>query len=60
MVVQSNWLNRTDTNTIVCPIATNVALASKPGNVRLAMGEANLAKPSVVLQGLLLVLEPDA
>ena len=89
LVVQSDRFNRTDLNTtIVCPITTTMSLASKPGNVRLARGEANLPKSSVVLpvavitidrsmllehvgslsrkrlgevlQGLLLVLEPDA
>jgi mRNA interferase MazF len=49
VVVQSGRFNRSAIGTVVvCPITCDLALASAPGNVRLAKGEANLSKASVV------------
>jgi len=49
VVVQHDRFNRSAIQTtIVVAITSNLRLALMPGNVRLRMGEANLARPSVV------------
>jgi mRNA interferase MazF len=48
VVVQATHINRTRINTvIVCLITSNLKRGDAEGNVRLAKGEANFAKPSV-------------
>lgn len=50
VVVQSDRFNRSEIATVlVCPMTSNLEREHAPGNVRLARGEANLPKPSVVL-----------
>ncbi len=49
LVIQSDVFNLTAINTIcVAVITSNLSLETFRGNVRLAKGEANLPKPSVV------------
>lgn len=49
VIVQDNLLNHSRIHTVVaCALTTNINRASRPGNVVLEAGEANLAKPSVV------------
>lgn len=49
VVVQNDAFNRSRINTVVmCAITSNLKLAQAPGNVLLAVGEANLPKQSVV------------
>lgn len=49
VVVQNNLFNASRIRTIlVCPLTTNLRLASARGNVLLADGEAGLPYPSVV------------
>lgn len=49
VVVQHDRYNlSTIRTTVVAAITSNLRLAAKPGNVRLAKGEANLPKPSVI------------
>jgi mRNA interferase MazF len=49
VVVQSDIFNESRiATTIVCLLTSNVALASAPGNVLVAKGEANLRRRSVV------------
>ena len=49
VVIQNDWFNRSRiSTTVVCVVTSNLALAAMPGNVRLARGEANLRKRSVV------------
>ncbi len=50
VVVQNNVFNFSRLNTVVvCALTSNLTRAGAPGNVRLAEGEANLPKPSVVV-----------
>ena len=54
IVVQHDRFNRSAINTVVvAAITSNLRFAAMPGNVRLAKGEANLARPSVVNVSLL-------
>jgi len=49
VVIQSDVFNRTAIgSTVVCQITSNLQRAYNAGNVRLAKGEANLPKRSVV------------
>jgi mRNA interferase MazF len=49
VVIQNNLANRTRISTvIVCALTSNLRRAMSPGNVPLAMGEANLPRASVV------------
>lgn len=49
VVIQNNVFNRSRINTVVvCVITSNLKRADAPGNILLAVGEANLPKPSVV------------
>ena len=49
VVIQSDLLNRAGIDSfVVCHMTSNLRRAGYPGNVRLARGEANLPKPSVV------------
>jgi len=49
VVVQDDRFNRSAIQTtVVAAVTSNLRLAAKPGNVRLAQGEANLPKESVV------------
>jgi mRNA interferase MazF len=49
VIVQENILNHSRIHTVVaCALTTNINRASRPGNVVLEAGEANLSKPSVV------------
>lgn len=49
VVVQNDAFNLSRISTVVvCAITSNMKWAVAPGNVRLAKGEANLPKPSVV------------
>jgi mRNA interferase MazF len=49
VVVQHDRYNlSTIRTTVVAAVTSNLRLGAKPGNVRLARGEANLSKPSVV------------
>ena len=49
MIVQDDRYNRSAIQTtVVAAITSNLRLAAKPGNVRLAQGEAHLPRPSVV------------
>ena len=50
VVVQNNLFNSSRINTVVvCPLTSNLARASAPGNVTLDEGDANLMKSSIVL-----------
>ncbi|PSN15169.1 type II toxin-antitoxin system PemK/MazF family toxin [filamentous cyanobacterium CCT1] len=49
VVIQNDAFNRSNIRTvIVCALTSNLRRASAPGNVLLAVGEANLPKQSVV------------
>ena len=49
LVVQSNPFNDSRIRTVVVTVITsNLALATAPGNVRLAKSDSGLSKPSVV------------
>jgi mRNA interferase MazF len=49
VVIQNDFFNYSRINTVVvCAITTNSRLAEAPGNVELAIGEANLPKKSIV------------
>lgn len=49
VILQDNLFNHSRIPTVVvCGLTTNMKRASLPGNVIIDMGEANLAKPSVV------------
>jgi mRNA interferase MazF len=49
VVIQNDIFNQSPIDTVVvCVVTTNLELAHSPGNVLLALGEANLPKPSVV------------
>jgi len=49
LIVQGNYFNRSAIQTVVvCLITSQLKREHIPGNVRLAKGEANLPKPSVV------------
>ena len=49
VVVQNNTFNYSRIDTVVvCAITSSLARAEAPGNVRLAQGEANLSRASVV------------
>jgi mRNA interferase MazF len=49
VVVQNDAFNQSELATVVvCLLTSNLKWARMPGNVLLAEGEANLAKPSVV------------
>jgi mRNA interferase MazF len=49
VIVQHDAFNRSALRTtVVAAVTSNLALAAKPGNVRLRRGEANLPRPSVV------------
>ncbi len=49
VVVQHDRFNQSAiATTVVAALTTNLRLAAAPGNVRLARGEANLPRPSVV------------
>ena len=49
VVIQNNLFNRSRINTVVvCALTSNLNRASAPGNVLLALREANLPKRSVV------------
>ena len=49
LIVQSNAFNQSRLRTVViAAITSNVGLAEAPGNVRLALGDSGLTKPSVV------------
>jgi mRNA interferase MazF len=50
VVVQADVFNRSRlTSVIVCAVSTNAKLFNEPGNLRLALGEGNLTKESVVV-----------
>lgn len=50
VVVQAEVLNQSRIPTVVvCALTSNLERASEPGNVLLAVGEANLEKASVVV-----------
>ena len=58
VVVQNNVFNRSKIQTVVlCSLTSNLARANAPGNVRLAKGEANLPKASVVNVSHLITLD---
>ena len=49
LVVSSDAFNRSKIATVLCAVVTsNLRLADAPGNVRLAVGDAGLDRPSVV------------
>jgi len=49
VVIQNNLFNRSRINTVVvCALTSNLKRAQAPGNVPLALREANLPKQSVV------------
>ncbi len=49
VVIQNDAFNRSNIRTVVvCALTSNLTRASAPGNVLLAVGEANLPKQSVV------------
>jgi len=49
VVIQNDAFNKSKIGTVVvCALASNLKLASAPGNVLLKKGEANLPKSSVV------------
>jgi mRNA interferase MazF len=50
VVLQEDVLNHSRINTVVvCALTSNRKRMNEPGNVLLAVGEANLPKPSVVV-----------
>ncbi len=50
MVLQDDALNRSRLETVVvCALTSNLKRMNEPGNVRLAAGEANLSRASVVV-----------
>lgn len=50
VVIQNNVLNRSRIKTVVvCALTSNMKQAKAPGNELLEMGEANLARQSVVV-----------
>jgi mRNA interferase MazF len=50
VVIQDNILNRSRIHTVVvCALTSNLKRAKSPGNVLLEIGEANLARQSVVV-----------
>lgn len=50
VVIQDNIFNRSRINTVVvCALTSNMKRANEPGNLLLEVGEANLAKQSIVV-----------
>ncbi|MCB8946125.1 MAG: type II toxin-antitoxin system PemK/MazF family toxin [Ardenticatenaceae bacterium] len=50
VVIQDNLFNHSRVHSVVvCALTTNLKQANAPGNVLLAVGEANLPKPSAVV-----------
>lgn len=50
VVVQENLFNHSRIHSVVvCALTTNIKQANSPGNVLLEVGEANLAKQSIVV-----------
>jgi RimJ/RimL family protein N-acetyltransferase/mRNA-degrading endonuclease toxin of MazEF toxin-antitoxin module len=50
VVISDDALNQSRLDTVVvCALTSNLQRATEPGNVRLALGEGNLAKESVVI-----------
>ena len=49
VVIQNDLFNRSGIRTtVLCSLTSNLTYATRPGNVLLDAGEANLPKPSVV------------
>ena len=58
VVIQNNALNHGRINTVVvCALTSNTRRATAPGNVLLAVGEANLPEQSVVVISQILTVD---
>ena len=58
VVVQNNVFNQSRMNTVLlCALTSNLRRGKDPGNVTLGLGEAGLAKPSIVVVSQLVTLD---
>ncbi len=58
LIIQANPFNESRISTVVIAvIASNLALAKAPGNVRLGKGDSGLPKPSVVNESQILTVD---
>jgi len=60
VVIQNNVFNQSRIKTVVmCALTSNLKRAQDPGNVALALGEAGLPKPSVVVVSQILTQDKE-